>query len=113
MLAAAANFGPLVEEASRGTVSVLTDAEQATVTLTEPRDPADASGLYVAGPVACSFPDYERVHYVLDQEGLYEAATGEEKYIAYERAHTTDLAAYEARETAYLAWETTYTVKPV
>ncbi|MDP2314617.1 MAG: hypothetical protein Q8P41_17065 [Pseudomonadota bacterium] len=111
--AKAANLAPLIGEATRGTVTHLTEDEQAVVAMAEPADPADATGIFITGPVACSFPDFEVVHYALDQEGLYETATGEESYIAYDRAYTTDLAAYEARTTPNLAWDTTYTIHPV
>lgn len=111
--AAADNLLPLVQEATRGTVTDLTDDEQATVELDPARDVADVTGIYITGPVGCTIADMEAVHYALDQEGLYETATGEESYIAYDRVYTSDLAAYEAREEPFLAWETTYTIAPV
>jgi hypothetical protein len=113
LLAAAANLSPLVQESSRGLVTDVTDEEQATVSLNPPQDPSEATGLFVAGPSTCSLEELERAHYELDQEGLYEEATGEEKYIEYAREYTSDFDAYIARETAFGTWHTTYTVKPV
>ncbi|MDP2305015.1 MAG: hypothetical protein Q8P18_03205 [Pseudomonadota bacterium] len=111
--AAAANLLPFASESTRGTVTHLTEGEQAVVAMTTPADPANATGIFITGPVACSFEDFERVHYALDQEGLYETATGDESYIEYDRAYTSDLAAYEAREAPTLSWDTTYTIEPV
>jgi len=113
LLAAAANLGPLVQEASSGLVSHLTDAEQATVDLDPPRDIALATGVFVAGPMACPMAPLERILYALEQEQIYEEATGKESYDAYERHYTSDFAAYEARTEPYLTWQTTYTVTPV
>lgn len=113
MRVAAANLAPLVQESSRGTVTDLSEEEQATVAIDPPRDPAEATGMFVAGPIACTLADLEVVNYALDQEGLYEAVTGDEEYIRYSRAYTTDIARYEARTDAFLGWRTTYTVKPV
>jgi hypothetical protein len=114
ILAAAANLEPLISDPSRGLVTAITPEEQATTGVEHGEDPAEATGIFVAGPVACDFGDYERVHYALDQEGLYETATGDDnKYVAYDRVYTSDLDAYESRETPYLTWDTTYTAKPV
>ena len=106
----AAELDTLTAEPLRGTYSDLTDEEQATVTMDEPIDPADARGIFIAGDVACTFDDLEQVRIALDQKGLYEAANGGEAYIAYDRAYTSDLAAYPG---VPLTWDTTYTVKPV
>jgi len=111
--AAAVNLLPLLQEPSRGLVDDLTAEEQATVRVDPPRDPADATGMFVAGPIACTLADLEVVNYALDQEGLYEAVTGDEEYIAYDRVYESDLAAYEARTDPFLTWRTTYTVQPV
>lgn len=112
--AAAANLLPFAREVSRGTVTDLTAEEQGTVTMATAADPAEATGIFITGPVACPFDDLERIHYALDQEGLYETATGDEDtYIEYTRAYTSDLAAYEARQIPTLAWDTTYKVAPV
>lgn len=113
ILAAAANLDPLIQEHGEGIVSDLTEAEQATVDLGSPRDPAEATGMFVSGPLDCAFADTERLLYALDQEGLYETATGEQSYDAYDRVYTSDLDAYEARETNFLTWTTTYTVTPL
>lgn len=113
LLAAAANLEPLLQEDAQGLVSTLSAAEQATVELGSARDPAEATGMYVAGPLDCAFEDTERLLYALDQEGLYEEATGSESYDAYDRVYTSDFDAYAARETPFLGWTTTYTVTPV
>lgn len=113
LLAAAVNLEPLIQAESTGLVTVLTQEEQDTVEMQGEQDPAEATGMFVAGPIDCDFGDFERLMYALDQEGLYEAATGKESYIAYDRVYTSDLDAYEARETPFLTWTTTYTVKPV
>lgn len=110
---AANNLAPLVQEATRGLVTDLSDEEQATVPTVPPGDPADATGMYITGPIACAFEDLEVVNYALDQEGLYEAVTGDEEYIQYSRRYTSDLAAYEARQEPFLTWVTEYTVQPV
>jgi hypothetical protein len=99
--------------AATGTVGDLTADEQATVELDSPRDIADVTGLFITGPVACTFEDNEIVHLLLDQNGVYEEATGKPPYDEYERVYTSDDAAYLARETSFLWWETTYTVTPV
>jgi hypothetical protein len=112
--AAALKLAPLVNEATRGTVSDLTEAEQDTLTeLVEVGDPAEATGIYITGPVACDWLPFEQIHYDTEQEALYEEASGEEKYIAYDRVYTSDLPAYEARTEPYLSWDTTYTINPV
>ena len=111
--AAATNLAPLVPTASRGTVSPMTEAEQATVALDGEQDIAQATGIFVVGPVACSFADFERVRYAIDQEGLYEAVTGDEEYIAYDREYHSDVDAYEARSVPSLTWHTLYSIKPV
>jgi hypothetical protein len=111
--AAADNLRPLITEPTRGTVSLLTTEEQGVVEMAVPADPANATGIYVAGPVDCSLEDMERVRYALDQEGLYESATGDEAYIDYSRVYLNSIEDYEARTSTSLEWETTYTVKPV
>lgn len=113
LLAAAANLDPLIQEASEGLVTDLTDEEQATVDLGSPRDPAEATGMFVAGPLDCAFSDTERLLYALDQDGLYEGVPGTQSYDAYNRVYTSDLAAYQARDTPFLTWTTTYTVTPL
>ncbi len=110
---AATNLAPLVPTASRGTVTPLTETEQSTVALVGEQDIAEATGIFVTGPVACSFADLERVRYALDQEGLYEAVTGDEEYIAYDRVYQSDVDAYEARSVPSLTWRTVYSIKPV
>ncbi len=113
MLAAAANIKPFILEEGEGTVTDLTAAERATSPVEGNLDPSLATGIYLQGPVACPFDKMEQVHYDLDQNGLYEEATGDPPYIEYKRTYTSDLGAYEARETPFLSWHTVYTVKPV
>ncbi len=113
MLAAAANLDPLIGEASDGLLTPLSDAEQATVDVLSGQDVAEATGWFVAGPLGCPFDDTEKILYALDQEGLYESATGKESYVAYDRVYTSDIDAYVARQTPFVTWTTTYTVTPV
>lgn len=113
MLAAGANLAPLIETASDGLITRLDRDEQATVEMEGDQDPAEATGWYVAGPLACPFADTEQILYALDQEGLYESATGKESYEAYDRVYTSDLDAYTSRAEPFLTWTTTYTVTPV
>jgi hypothetical protein len=94
----------------RGIVDDLTADEQATVELDPPRDIGAVTGLFLAGPVACSIEDNETVHLLLDQDGVYTEATGSSSYDAYSRVYTSDADAYFAREENILWWETTYTV---
>lgn len=111
--AAAANLAPLLQEPLSGVVTHLSDAEQATVELDPARDVALATGVFVAGPVDCAMGPLERIYYDLEQERIYEEATGKEAYDAYERHYTNDFDAYVARTAPYLTWQTTYTVTPV
>lgn len=113
LLAAAANLDPLISEAGNGLLTLLTDDEQATVDVRSGQDPAEATGWFVAGPLACAFDDTERLLYALDQEGLFEDAIGKESYEAYDRVYTSDIDAYVARETPFITWTTTYTVQPL
>lgn len=113
LLAAAANLDPLIGEPSDGLVTGLSADEQATVDVRSGQDVAEATGWFVAGPLGCPFDDTEKILYALDQEGLYESATGRESYVAYDRVYTSDIDAYVVRETPFLTWTTTYTVTPV
>ncbi len=113
LLAAAANLDPLITEAGNGLLTGITEEEQATVDVRSGQDPAEATGWFVAGPLACAFDDTERLLYALDQEGLFEDALGKDSYEAYDRVYTSDIDAYVARETAFVTWTTTYTVQPV
>ena len=64
-----------------------------------------ASGVYFANIVNCPISTAERGVYALNQDERHEG-----DYSAYNREYTTDLAAYEARETNLLGWHTTYSV---
>lgn len=111
--AGGANLAPLIEAASQGLVTNLDKEEQDLVELDQPGDPAEATGVYVAGPMACTLEDLEAIYSHVDQEELFESATGRESYDAYERHYTSDFDAYMARTTPFLTWVTTYTVTPV
>lgn len=103
-------LGELDFAEDQGVLDPLTAEEQATVELDGDKDPAKATGLFIAGPMTCTFEDLEATHWYPDQEALYEDRTGGERYDEYDRQFTTDLDAYLARETPYVWWETTYTV---
>lgn len=104
---AASNLDAIFAD-GKGTVGALSDAEAAVVEVDGAPDLALAHGLYVSRALACDLAPLEEILYDLDQEGIYEAATGEEAYDAYDRAYTTDLDAYVAREAPQVAWDVTY-----
>lgn len=85
---------------SSGSITDLSDTEQAIVVVDPPRDVALAAGIYVADVVGCSLDQIERITIDLDQDELYPGS-----YDTYVRNYTSDVDAYLARETPYLTWE--------
>lgn len=85
---------------SSGSVTDLSDTEQAIVVVDPPRDVALAAGIYIADVVGCSLDQIERITIDLDQDELYPGS-----YDSYERTYTSDVDAYLARDTPYLTWE--------
>jgi len=65
----------------------------------------ESSGVYFANIINCPIQTAERGVYALNQDERHEG-----DYSAYNREYTTDLDAYESRETNMLGWHTTYSV---
>lgn len=96
----AALGGGAADAPSSGTLTDLSDEEQALVTIDPARDVADAAGIYISAIVGCSLDQIERITIDLNQDELYPGS-----YDTYERTYTSDVDAYLARETPYLGWE--------
>lgn len=88
-----------------GTVTDLTPEEIDAAGATGP-DPEPARGMFSAGFVDCTPEEMDRILVAEDQMALYP-----DNYLAYERAYAGDRAAYDARDTHHLDWETHYTVR--
>lgn len=96
-----AAIGTLTEPRTGG-LSDLTASEQGTVTLAEPQDPADATGMFVLDTLPCTLDQADRIAYDLDQDVLYE-----DVYDSYHREYTSDLDAYTTRQDPFLSWHST------
>lgn len=99
----------VVDEAAlplEGTVTDLTREEVDAAGFPDGPDPAPARGLYTIGFVDCTPDEMERILVSRDQMALYP-----ENYLEYARTYTTDTAAYVARDTHSLRWDTDYTVQ--
>lgn len=93
-----------LEEPMKGSISDLSREELDLVgKFDEPV--GEASGVYFANIVNCPIGVAERGVYALNQDERHEG-----DYSAYNREYTSDLAAYESRETNLLGWHTTYSV---
>ena len=91
---------PDLAEPLRGSLTDLSVAEQATVALDHPADPAAAAGMVVVDRLACTLDQVERLAYAPDQDQLHEGV-----YESYDRVFTSDFDAYAARATPTLTWD--------
>ncbi len=63
-------------------------------------------GVFMANDIDCSAELLEYQVYAAEQDELHP-----DTYVSYEREYTTDLEAYQARETEWLEWRSTYVVE--
>ncbi len=101
------NLEALVSEALTGSLEDLTPDEQSVVELDAPADPAEATGIFLAGELLCDMATLESIVIDLDQLALYPDA-----YDTYERTYLDDADAYLDRAAPMLGWETNYTTTP-
>lgn len=66
----------------------------------------DLHGVFMANDVACSTDLLEYQIYATNQDEMHP-----DTYVSYEREYTTDLEAFQARETEWLEWRSTYVVQ--
>ena len=68
---------------------------------------ADAlAGIYILDVVHCGVAELEAQTYATDQDVLHPGT-----YVSYDRVYTSDLQAYQARQTEWLRWVSTYEVE--
>ena len=96
-----------LEEPLRGTVSNLS-LEELSLVGKEHEDPEAMSGIYFANVVHCPMDAIERGVYATNQDERHEG-----DYAEYNREYTSDLQAYESRESNRLSWTTNYTVETI
>lgn len=89
---------------AEGTLSDLS-ADEAAAAGAPDVDPSVAVGLFSVGLVGCTPDEMERILFATNQDELYPT-----NYTAYAREYTSDKSAYDARETAALTWDGTYSV---
>lgn len=90
----------LTNVAIDGSLTDLSVDDVAHVELAEGTDPTLAAGVFFARSLACPIDKVETIVTALNQDELYEGV-----YDDYNRAYTTDDAAYFARETDRIAWQ--------
>lgn len=105
MIAATVNLdvalgGQAADTPMTGTLTDMTDDEQALVSLDPPRDVSLSAGMFIANTLPCTLDQIERLTIELDQDELYPGT-----YDGYDRSYTSDVDAYLARETPYLTWQ--------
>ncbi len=66
----------------------------------------DLHGVFMANDVACSTSLLEYQVYAADQDEMHPGT-----YVSYDREYLSDLEAYQARETEWLEWRSTYVVE--
>lgn len=91
-----------------GTLSDLTRDQLVVTDITDDRDPEGAQGFYIASRLACSFQAVEEITTSTEQAEMRPGT-----YDAYERVYTSDEAAYRARETDVLRWQTDAALTPI
>ena len=96
-----------LEEPLRGSVSNLS-LEELTLVGKEYEDPDAMSGIYFANVVRCPMDIIERGVYATNQDERHEG-----DYTEYNREYTSDLQAYQQRESNRLTWTTNYTVETI
>ena len=98
----AAVDGDALEGTMDGALEDLGEADAAIVGRTD-TDIAQAQGLFLVRTFPCTLDALEPILYALDQAALYPGS-----YDAYERAYTSSLADYQAREVPFLSWHVDY-----
>ncbi len=96
----AALGGQAADAPLTGTLTDLSDDEQALVALDPARDVSLSAGMFIANTLPCTLDQIERISIALDQDAQYPGT-----YDTYDRSYTSDSDAYLARETPYLTWE--------
>ncbi len=82
-----------------GTLTDLSDDEQAQITLDQPADVSLAAGIYVEDTLDCTLDQINRITIDLNQDQLYPDA-----YDTYKRTYTSDSGAFTTGVTPYLTW---------
>lgn len=96
--------GDTFAEIIDGSVTNLT-VEQTAMVGKEESKTEKLSGVFFTSVVKCPLQDIEKNIYALNQDELHP-----ETYDDYTRIHTSDLAAFEARETNTISWQTNYAI---
>jgi hypothetical protein len=98
----AAVDGDALAEVRDGTLTDLTAEEAGLVGRTD-TDVTLAQGMYLVRTFPCTLADLDPLLYDLHQDALHPGS-----YDSYERAYTSSLADYEAREEPWLSWHVDY-----
>ena len=96
-----------LDEPLKGSISNLSTEELALVGK-EDEDPDAMSGIFFANVVHCPIDIIEKGAYATNQDERHEG-----DYTEYNREYTSDIDAYESRETNRLSWTTNYTVETI
>lgn len=101
----AALDGAIFEGPLNGTITTLSADELALVDHGDD-DRTNLHGVFMANDIACSTALLEYQIYAPSQDEMHPGT-----YVSYDREFTSDLAAYQARETEWLTWDSLYVVE--
>jgi len=96
-----------LEEPLKGSISNLT-TEELSLVGKEAENPDEMNGIFFANIIRCPIQVVEKGVYATNQDERHEG-----DYSEYLREYTSDLEAYENRDTNRLSWTTNYTVETI